>query len=828
MRYREFELTEDELFELNMSPGNLTKMAKNIDARVGMEFELIVPGVENEEEEFDPEPDYEVDESFPIGPGWTRDVISFFRGGDMGNSTSYIQRAIDSLNENFWDWMSEQEEDWINSDEGRDRAIEIARDNVDPEEYEQDPEGAMQQYLDHNEERIRDELADEFRDDADSHFERYLDEEGINSMSDFANEYNLDWPYWTQQEYYGGGGADIDTVADDFSQAIGRPVNAASSYHGGRREAGHYVVEPDGSLSGDEGETGLEFVSPVLTVPEMLADIDKVAKWASRAGAYTNSTTGLHMNVSVPDQQSLDYVKLAMFLGDEYILKQFGREGNSYCKSALKKIKYNAKTDPSRVEEMMRQFQGGLNQLASKLIHTGSTEKFVSINNRGDWIEFRSPGGDWLGDDLGLVKNTLLRAVVALDVATKPQEFKQEYYKKLYKTLSQDSSDDSIQYFARYAAGELPKSAMMSFVRQIQQKRAAGKKGPVEEFDLPFVWKVVGSPDSPYQSQGTEVVATSERRALEAAIKKWNLNIYPKSVEEFTQGWRATPMRPASDADLGSGQASSRDQEFSGMWEVVSRTTDEVVYRFNAQEAGMSDPRSVAQAEDIADRWRQGAAFTGAVYVRPMMRAAQPAAGSTQDLQRQRLAAQMPALNTADGNWEIYSIASNNTVYRFTANTEEQAVQAFRIWQDAIRNPGLPREGFNLRTTQGSGGAEQTAPTEQTYRVTYTGRDGTNSVTVSAPNANAAMDRVRRQFYGSNLTSIEAEPVAGEQAAASEAPYSQRWRILDRDNQEIYSFMNTNAQSDANAAAMRWLTTMATPETRERGPFEVVPTITRR
>jgi hypothetical protein len=797
MRYQEFNLTEDELFELNMSPGNLQKMAANIDARVGMEFELIVPGVESEEEEeYDPEPDYEVDESFPTGRGWERDIISFFRGGDMGNSTSYIQRAIDSLNEDFWSWMDEAEQDFIASPAGQERIREIAIDNVDPSDYDEDSERELQQaiqdYIDQNEDYIRDEIGQEFRDDADTLFERWLDEQDITSMSEFASQYNLDWPYWTQPEYYGGGGGlvSIDAVADEFSDAIGRPVNASTSYHGGRREAGHYVVEPDGSLQGDQGETGLEFVSPVLTVPEMLADIDKVAKWASQSGAYTNSSTGLHMNVSVPDQQSLDYVKLAMFLGDEYILKQFGREGNSYCKSALKKIKYNAKTDPSRVEEMMRQFQGGLNQLASKLIHTGSTEKFVSINNRGDWIEFRSPGGDWLGDDLGLVKNTLLRAVVALDVATKPQEFKQEYYKKLYKTLSQGSSDDSIQYFARYAAGELPASALKSFVRQIQQKRAAGKKGPVEEFDVPFVWKVVGSPDSPYQSQGTEVVATSERRALEAAVKKWNLNIYPRSVEEFTQRWRATPMRPASDADLGSGQASSRDQEFSGVWEVVSRATDDVVYRFNAQEAGMSDPRSVAQAEDIADRWRQGAAFTGAVYVRPQMRPIQarsgepvPAgavSGSTQDLQRQRLAAQMPALNTADGNWEIYSIASNNTVYRFTANTEEQAVQAFRIWQDAVREPSLPRATFNLRTTPGAS------------------------------------------------PQVQQQQTADRPAADTRPPYSQRWRILDRDNQEIYSFMNTNAQSDANAAAMRWLTTMATPETRERGPFEVVHTITTR
>jgi hypothetical protein len=106
-----------------------------------------------------------------------------------------------------------------------------------------------------------------------------------------------------------------------------------------------------------------------------------------------------------------------------------------------------------------------------------------------------------------------------------------------------------------------------------------------------------------------------------------------------------------------------------------------------------------------------------------------------------------------------------------------------------------------------------------------------HDTSVQARNADAAMAQVRQalQARGQTPEYISADPLISTSAPAADTrpPYSQRWRILDRDNQEIYSFMNTNAQSDANAAAMRWLTTMATPETRERGPFEVVPTITR-
>ena len=116
MRSREFELNEDELFELKMSPTSLANMAKATDARVGMEFELIVPGV-SEYEEFEPEPDYDMDESFPTGRGWERDVVNFFTYGENSNSRRVIERAISELVEEYSDWfsrkMDEYAADWL-------------------------------------------------------------------------------------------------------------------------------------------------------------------------------------------------------------------------------------------------------------------------------------------------------------------------------------------------------------------------------------------------------------------------------------------------------------------------------------------------------------------------------------------------------------------------------------------------------------------------------------------------------------------------------------------------------------------------------------------
>lgn len=792
MRYQEFNLTEDELFELKMSPTNLSKMAKNIDARVGIEFELIVPGVEGDEDEFESEPDMDADESFPTGRGWTRDVISFFRGGDMGNSTGEIQRAIDSLNEDFYAWVDEDQEEYINSNEGQARIREIAIDNVDKDDYDSDEEYdlALQTYIDENESDIRDQLIDEYNDDLDSKFEEWLDQEQIRSMSDFGNEYNLSWPYWTEPYSDSRGGISVDTVADEFSDAVGRPVNASRSYHGGTRQPGHYVVEPDGSLSGDNpGDNGLEFVSPPLTVDEMLSDIDRVSKWAKAAGAYTNDSTGLHMNVSVPAQQNLDFVKLAMFLGDNYILEQFGREGNTYCKSIFNKIRKSAQGEPSRVAEMMRQFQGGLNQLASKILHTGNTEKYSSINNRGGWIEFRGPGGDWLGEDLGPVKNTLLRAVVATDIATKPDEYKQEYYKKLYKTLNPKGDDDTIQYFARYAAGELPQSALKAFVRNIQAKRQMDKvPKDVPQSQPPMaIYQIVNNNSGEVLSPGVErtwdqAVGYANNMIQAYQIPREDIRIIDLGNNEsfYITGYPASGPRATASHPEGRG----RPHDPNGRYAIVSRedpaayqtgrgTEPEYLFRFN-----MAEPAEQHNGRYILAAWAARNTVDPANYmVVDTERWDTPAGvpGSTNDMSRQRLAAQMPALDIQNGNWEVYSIASNNSVYRFAADTEEQAVQAFNIWQDAIRNPVIPRATFNLRT------AEPGQPTQTSYNP--------------------------------------------QQARGSESlpPGNVRWRILDRNDQEVYSFINTTAQSDANQYARNWMINTAPVEVRDRGPFNIVP-----
>jgi hypothetical protein len=113
-----------------------------------------------------------------------------------------------------------------------------------------------------------------------------------------------------------------------------------------------------------------------------------------------------------------------------------------------------------------------VNVAASKAIHAGSTNKFTSINTKDGYIEFRSPGGDWLNEFYDKIEPTLLRFVVALDAAIDEDKYKQDYLKKLYKLLAPSGDKSTIEYFAKYVAGDLPKAALKSFVRQAQRERS--------------------------------------------------------------------------------------------------------------------------------------------------------------------------------------------------------------------------------------------------------------------------------------------------------------------------------------------------------------------
>jgi putative chitinase len=493
--FADFTQEQDNLFEITMSPSSLKKLSAQTGALAGMEFEMIVPGA-GDNNDGDQEPDYDFDQRCRS----IQDARDFFYDGDF-NSRRDVENMSDRMQNDYAEWLYERiDRDFVNESEYL--ISEWVANNVDESEWNPDDlEGeARQEALDEFISNVDadpssdyyQQVLDEYREENQDSYDEsdWLGAEDLDLMSGVENAYSINWPHWRST---GGGEVSTEDVANQFQAAIGRDVTASSSYHSGRVERPstknlQYIVEPDASLAPDDSDDqGLEFVSPPLPIEELLSDLNKVKAWADKTGCYTNNSTGLHINVSVPSwtggTDQLDYVKLALLLGDEFVLDSFGRAGNTYAKSAMGKIRDAVRKNPDRAQELMDKMKSGMDQLASKVVHSRSTDKYTSINVKDGYIEFRSPGGDWLNDNFKEIDNTLRRFTVALSAAVDPDAYRQEYLKKLYKLLDVSGEKDPLSYFAKFAAGELPRAALKSFVRQAQLERGIkrGKEQPQQE-----------------------------------------------------------------------------------------------------------------------------------------------------------------------------------------------------------------------------------------------------------------------------------------------------------------------------------------------------------
>ena len=526
---------KQELFEVDMSPSNLKKLASAIPGvMVGMEFEMVVPGVQNE-------PDYSRDDR----PDSIDEIIEFFGYDDDYRGVSNSYRTLDllriKLDEMYTEWLKDK---FLL--DGKDYLTKWIKENVEPSEVaefaetapdlfgeiipsKQDYEDFMEDQWD-NESEYFDQALEEFRDDArndgDLDEEAWLRDAGIGSMSEVIDEVQfgrtLEWPMYEEIESdYDDKDETIESIGEDFSEAIGKPVYTSDSYHGARRAPDAYSLEPDSSITTDGG-AGLEFISPPMGVDEMFKDLHTVKKWAKRNRAFTNRSTGLHINVSIPDYslEKLDFVKLAVLLGDQYVLSQFGRLSNSYAKSALSIIQ-DMRHDDRVVDKLLAQLKNNVGDIASKILHNGNTDKYTSINTKQKYVEFRSAGGDWLDKNFDKIEDTTLRFIVALDAACDPEKYKKEYHKALYKTLKPKDSTEDMSKFALYMSGEITRSQYANSLAQERKDRLVSKgikiisDEQVDEGDWQITYDDGRKSENIYIENNSAV--PNEERAAEAA-----------------------------------------------------------------------------------------------------------------------------------------------------------------------------------------------------------------------------------------------------------------------------------------------------------------------
>ena len=762
MRFDQFKtLTEQELFELKMSPSSLNKFADSPEAqgiRAGFEAELVFRGIgESESEEL--EPDMDVDErAYSI-----QQVIDFFSYDDWGYGLSErgVDRLTNELDEMYLEWRDDQmrndfrddSEDlitelWLEerpmterihdaltdglelSDDEADAVIvlharrergEISGSDMSEDELEMESKYSearsiamdilaedVQGSID-NQDGIYDQALDDYRDNYSGNDDSFFGDVGMRWMSDIQNNFNLDWPYMTGTGEGGEGGEggysenSADDLAHSLRAALGVKTKVSRGYHSATRDDHSWIFEPDSSLHADESDDmPVEIITPPMPLKDCLKKLEDFFAWAERNDAYTNESTGFHMGVSLPNLGGeVDFVKLALFLGDEYVLQEFGRAGNTYCRSAMSKIRDRVGSDTGRaVSDAMELMRHNLIELAQRSIaHNSGFGKYTSINPKDKYIEFRSAGGPGYFRDIDRLKNTLLRYAQAMTIAGNPASYRREYYKKLYKLISPKENDPALALFAQFASGELSANDLKSQWAELALTKERPKPGEEREWEAvdPDTGAVLGTVQDASITNATNYFRdTLKLNGFQVREKEPEL----KSARAKLAKRIKTPKQKDDDQDSEQLQARidpavaqvRRDWEFyrAETGAVIDRVTDINMIQANAVRA------------DIVRRYGHPDESVRMRSV-PTEQSAERARARVQDQEQEPNVAQnftepQSQQLTVQGipNWEIYNVNNNQVMRTFFQRDYHDAMVYAGQWLEAN---GFGLEGYGVRPT---------------------------------------------------------------------------------------------------------------------------------
>ena len=719
----------EQLDELRMNPTTLQQFANSPEAQgimAGFEAELVFTGLGGEPEyDEDPEPDYDADERCRS----IQQVMDFFENDEYGYGVygRDAEKLQESLDEKYYEWHDEEmyrqfrdeqedlikkaieEDDFDWGDEIRKQLdmMELSKSEIEEaikqgteapkfnrsseqEEYAQTHPG-YQRYLEAREQAdgllddlVQDSISsqdkhydyalDEFRDgfyiDDDSGF---FDDVGLRYMSDVASEFALMWPIMTYTGSSNEGGFSEDNaerLADDLHEKLGVKTKVSSGYHSAKRDNETWIFEPDSSLDADDSDNmPVEIVSPPMPLEECLAKMGQFFEWAESNGAYANSSTGFHMGVSLPHTGGqVDYVKLALFLGDEHILKEFGRSSNHFCAAAIKKIRDRVKGNKEAVAGALDLMRHNLLELAQKAleINNHGFGKYTSINPQGGndntnpakergakYIEFRSAGGTNYFEDIDKLKNTLLRYAKAMSVAANPAEERKEYYKKLYKLISPPDGDAALDLFSRFATGAISSEEL--------KKSWADKQLEKEPKGDWVLWDHNGK-----KVPGQEYNGYTKTEVWERAKQKLSPG---GSMEGFQKAYTLRPMRSAT-----------------GDWEVYDVNTGETLETLHGYET------RGAAADAVYDKYAvKGTGFN--------LRPADPEAPEKPLTKRERLAKNIKAAPPEEiKNWKIYDTKTGEVHYE-QEGRKSNLVQIMRKFE---RDHKLPQGRLAIEEIPGA------------------------------------------------------------------------------------------------------------------------------
>jgi hypothetical protein len=262
------------------------------------------------------------------------------------------------------------------------------------------------------------------------------------------NQYGLDDYQHDDEEYedYPGYTKASKAIEPVLKATMGTKVKIFSDRHEDTKKLDRWYIEPDGSLSPNEHEDAcVEIVGPPEAPNRALDSLKKFFGMAQQMKFYTNKSTGLHINVSIP--QDVDVLKLAVFTGDQYVLEQYKRLENNYSRSVTRDIGKQSnfvlakglKQTSARKGKVFSQMKISSElklQFIQKIAKDISNSHVASISSENSkYISFRHTGGDYLTDYQGIV-DVVGRFVRAMVIAADPTAYRNEYLAAVAKLVA--------------------------------------------------------------------------------------------------------------------------------------------------------------------------------------------------------------------------------------------------------------------------------------------------------------------------------------------------------------------------------------------------------
>lgn len=214
-----------------------------------------------------------------------------------------------------------------------------------------------------------------------------------------------------------------------------------------------------------EDVIGMELVSPVMSPNEGMDAMKKVFSFIKNPRNYvdadiygfTDEHTGLHINVGTKNGY-IDPTKLVFLLGDQYVLKVFGREASTYAHSLEKGMEHGFSDEETGLEfkgikdrrdvlmALGKELMSGKNmtndQLEEILAIVSSVipkSKYTATNLTkllDGFVEFRALGGEGYHKRWDEINQMVHRFVAMLYVASEPEIYRREYLRKVYKFIT--------------------------------------------------------------------------------------------------------------------------------------------------------------------------------------------------------------------------------------------------------------------------------------------------------------------------------------------------------------------------------------------------------